>query len=212
MELQQLNQVDEPGTTTPPTIMPGSALSQDRYKKYVAFTLLFALLGGYNAAVQPAGAGWRFFSYHPFLMVFGFVGMMGSSALTKKLGGYANTKLHGILASSGLVMAFAGLYVIYRNKEAMGKEHLTTTHSIAGIITMTGASMAALAGALFLHPDFGLDKTNQSIRFGHKWFGRSMIASAFVTCFLGLSQMTSNKLILAFFAIPLCILVPITLI
>eukprot|EP01083_Nonionella_stella_P133024 404463_1 len=118
MELQQLNQVDEPGTTTPPTIMPGSALSQDRYKKYVAFTLLFALLGGYNAAVQPAGAGWRFFSYHPFLMVFGFVGMMGSSALTKKLGGYANTKLHGILASSGLVMALLDfmLFIVIRKQ------------------------------------------------------------------------------------------------
>ena len=37
-----------------------------------------SFITGYNAAVQPAGAGWRFFSYHPFLMVFGFVGMMGS--------------------------------------------------------------------------------------------------------------------------------------
>ncbi len=79
-------------------------VQSSNYRSHVGLTIVFALMAGYKSAVQPEGAGWRFFSYHPFLMVFGFVGMMGASALTKKLGGYANTKLHGILASSGLLM------------------------------------------------------------------------------------------------------------
>jgi len=57
-----------------------------------------------------------------------------------------------------------GLYVIYRHKEILGKEHLTTAHSLAGIVTMVGTLMASMAGGIFLHPDFGVDKTNQTIR------------------------------------------------
>jgi hypothetical protein len=46
-----------------------------------------------------------------------------------------------------------------------GKHHLTTTHALAGIITMTGTTMASMAGGIFLHPDFGVDKTNKTIRY-----------------------------------------------
>ena len=59
----------------------------------------------------------------------GMVGLMGSAALTKKRGGYTNTKMHGIMASTGLMLAFGGFYVIYQNKESMGKQHFTTYHS-----------------------------------------------------------------------------------
>ena len=45
------------------------------------------------AAVQPSGAGWREFSWHPFLMTSGFVGMFGAATMTKKRGGYTNTKV-----------------------------------------------------------------------------------------------------------------------
>lgn len=54
---------------------------------------------------------------------------MGAAALTKKRGGYTNTKMHGIMAITGMVLGGAGLYVIYQNKESMGKEHFTTLHS-----------------------------------------------------------------------------------
>ncbi len=94
----------------------------------------------------------------------------------------------------------------------MGKEHITTTHAVFGIVTMAGATMAAIAGGLFLHPDFGMDKTNRTIRFAHKWFSRSMILSAWITCVLGLKQVTSDTSILAAFVVPLLGLVPITLI
>jgi len=88
---------EQPLTIEPANIenvnMAGPSLSQATHKKLVAAFVAFALIVGYTAATQPSGAGWRFFSWHPFLMVSGFVGMMGSAAATKKLGGYANTKV-----------------------------------------------------------------------------------------------------------------------
>lgn len=47
---------------------------------------------GYTTGIQPAGE-WRFFSWHPLLMTVGMVGCMGVGAVTKKLGGYENTKV-----------------------------------------------------------------------------------------------------------------------
>jgi hypothetical protein len=55
--------------------------------------------------------------------------MMGVAAVTKKRGGYTNTKLHGMIAWAGLILAGGGLYVIYQHKESMGKNHYTTYHS-----------------------------------------------------------------------------------
>jgi hypothetical protein len=156
LTIETQSETVEPTTETMP--------SSQRYQTLVGTFVLYALIVGYTVAVQPSGAGWRFFSWHPFLMILGFVAMMGTSAVTKKLGGYKNTKLHGMLASGGLFMTFGGLYVIYRNKELMGKEHITSTHAVFGIVTMAGCIMAMLAGGIFLHPDFGVDKTNKTVR------------------------------------------------
>lgn len=191
--------------------MPGPTISEERKNILVLAFSIFTFLAGYIVATQPSGAGWRFFSWHPFLMVFGFIGMMGSAAIIKKKGGYSNTKTHGIISSLGLLTSFAGLYVIYENKERMGKEHITTTHALCGIITISLAVMPALAGAIFLHPDFGIDKTNQLYRKVHKWFARIVIASAWTTCVFGLMQLTSDLKILSIFAVPLAILAPMTL-
>ena len=94
----------------------------------------------------------------------------------------------------------------------MGKEHITTAHGVAGLITMTGALMVSLAGGIFLHPDFGVDKTNQTIRFAHKWLSRSVMALAWITCLFGLMTLTKNPAILGLFSVPLLILAPLTLI
>jgi hypothetical protein len=196
--------------STETTAMP--SISQTHSKTLIGAFFAFTIVVGLTVAMQPTGAGWRFFSWHPFLMVSGFIGMMGSAAITKKLGGYANTKLHGMMASGGLLMAFGGLYVIYRNKEILGKEHITTTHGLAGLITMTGALMVSLAGGIFLHPDFGADKTNKTIRFAHKWFSRLVMAGAWITCLFGLMTLTKNPAILGLFSVPLLILAPLTLI
>lgn len=70
-------------------------------------------------------------SYHILMLSYniGMVGMMGSAAITKKRGGYTNTKLHGIMTMTGMLLAGGGFYVIYQNKESMGKNHFTTLHS-----------------------------------------------------------------------------------
>ena len=130
----------------------------------VAIYILYTIIVGYTVSTQPTGAGWRYFSWHPFLMVTGFITMMGVSALIKKKGGYVNTKLHGMISSAGTFMVFGGLYVIYQHKESIGKDHVTTTHAIFGIVTVACCVMAMMAGGVFLHPDFGFDKTNKTIR------------------------------------------------
>jgi len=192
--------------------MAGPAITDAKKNKLVAAFIAFSTILGYLAATLPTGAGWRFFSWHPFLMTTGFIGMMGSSAIIKKRGGYANTKLHGILSSTGLMMAFGGLYVIYKHKENMGKDHITTIHGLAGIITIAAAVLPAMAGVVFLHPDFGIDKTNQTYRFAHKWLGRIVMTSAWITVFFGLMKLTSDIKILAAFAVPLVVLASMTLI
>mmetsp|Transcript_30161 Transcript_30161/g.72398 ORF Transcript_30161/g.72398 Transcript_30161/m.72398 type:complete len:146 (-) Transcript_30161:240-677(-) len=145
-------------------------------------------------------------------MICGFMGAMGIAAVTKKRGGYTNTKNHGTLSSVGLIMACIGMYIIYRNKDIHGRPHFTSNHAWMGIATMVCAFMPAMFGVVFLHPDFGQDKMNKSYRFAHKWCSRTAIIGAYVTGFLGLTKMTQDPLVLASYALPLMILAPFTLI
>lgn len=80
--------------------------------------IVFSLGAGYMAGVQPSGAGWRDFSWHPFLMTCAFVGAFGAAAVTKKRGGYTNTKAHGILAWLGNFLALG----MYRRELCVSKE------------------------------------------------------------------------------------------
>ena len=66
--------------------------SDMQYWTLVVILVAFSLVGGYTAGIQPAGE-WRFFSWHPFLMTSGMVALAGVGAVTKKMGGYANTKV-----------------------------------------------------------------------------------------------------------------------
>eukprot|EP00980_Cylindrotheca_fusiformis_P003761 scaffold834_cov123-Cylindrotheca_fusiformis.AAC.8 len=141
-------------------------------------------------------------------MISGFVGLMGISAVTKKLGGYSNTKYHGYLSCAGLTAAFGGMYVIYKNKDMHNKPHFTSTHAWMGIATLTCAFLPAVAGLVFLHPDFGTSKTNKFYRFVHKWCARSAIVAAYITGYWGLSKMTQDPWVLASYAIPLIALEP----
>mmetsp|Transcript_24336 Transcript_24336/g.55503 ORF Transcript_24336/g.55503 Transcript_24336/m.55503 type:complete len:183 (-) Transcript_24336:134-682(-) len=153
--------------------------------------LLIGTGGGYLCGVTPGGS-WSFFSWHPFLMMVSYISLMGMGALTKKLGGYKNTKMHGILSSVAVACAGGGYWVIYKNKENYGRPHLMTLHGKAGFGVLLGSVGAMLFGAIFLHPDFGTDKTNKTIRKFHKIFGRSMIAASYVVCILGLRTLTTN--------------------
>merc|ERR1740133_751168 len=89
------------------------------YTFLVATFLAYSMGVGYYVSTRPRGK-WRSpFSYHPFLMTVGMIGMMGIGAITKKLGGFTNTKLHGLIASTGYLFACGGLYAIYQNKNLM---------------------------------------------------------------------------------------------
>ena len=99
--------------------MAGPQLSQSTHKNLVAAFLAFTAIMGYMAATS--GGGWSFFSYHPFLMVTGFIGMMGSAAVTKKLGGYTNTKVCMCMRESYFPM-YPTLTVSFGNLFSAGYE------------------------------------------------------------------------------------------
>mmetsp|Transcript_23805 Transcript_23805/g.33290 ORF Transcript_23805/g.33290 Transcript_23805/m.33290 type:complete len:201 (-) Transcript_23805:443-1045(-) len=180
------------------------------YGGMVAIFVLFSLGAGYKVATLSTGA-WTQFSWHPFLMTSGMVGMMGISAITKKRGGYLNTKMHGILSWVGLCMALGGLYSVYQYKTDMGQEHFTSAHSIAGAGLLGSCVGAGMVGGIFLHPDFGVDKTNKQIRLIHKMFSRIILILSWVTAFLGLVQLTEEPMTLVAYGVPLMALIPFTL-
>jgi hypothetical protein len=190
-------------------VMAGQPITAAKKNKLVAAFIAFSIILGYFAASL---SGWSFFSWHPFLMITGFIGILGSSAIIKKQGGYTNTKLHAILSSTGLMMAFGGLYVIYKNKENIGHEHFISIHAHAGIMTIAVAVLPAIAGGVFLHPDFGIDKTNKTYRSAHKWSARIVMTSAWITALFGLMKLTSDIKILATFIVTLVVLAPMTLV
>lgn len=54
--------------------------------------ILYSIIAGYIAGIQPTNQ-FRYFSYHPLLMTCGMIGSMSIGAITKKIGGYMNTKV-----------------------------------------------------------------------------------------------------------------------
>jgi Eukaryotic cytochrome b561 len=208
------------------------------YELLVAAFAIFALAGGYIAGIQPINQ-WRFFSWHPFLMTTGMVGLAGIGAITKKLGGYTNTKvqtnllaktelhtyhllsphlsfvvfqLHAIIGWLAIFTSAGGIYCIYRNKEINGYHHLKSTHSWCGVGVAISFVSMGLAGSIFLHPDFGIDKTNTLIRTAHKWASRATIALAWITALAGLLQLGAKPWVLVLYALPLLALAPLSLI
>jgi hypothetical protein len=50
-------------------------LATGKYVLFVSILVAHALFGGYWAGTRPNGAGWRFFSWHPLLMMIGEVAL-----------------------------------------------------------------------------------------------------------------------------------------
>ncbi len=209
---------DETTTTAPPPL-PTSLPAQNNkptetsYRLLVITFLVYSLYVGWFVSTRPKGKWKSPFSWHPFLMTAGMVGSMGIGAVTKKLGGYTNTKLHGMLASFGYMLSLGGIYAIYHNKNLYGSPHFTSTHGKIGIALMIAMVGPLLAGGIFLHPDFGVDKTNKMIRKIHKMFSRVLMAVAWMNSLYGLYHMRKHHpLELILYGFPLLVLMPLTLI
>ena len=66
-------------------------LPTGQYTIFVAILALHSIIGGYWAGTRPNGAGWRFFSWHPLLMMLGeyhdyFVMMVAQLNLERGVG------------------------------------------------------------------------------------------------------------------------------
>jgi hypothetical protein len=109
-------------------------------------------------------------------------------------------------------MILGGLYVIYTNKSNNGADHFTSNHGKAGLACVVCSIGAGMAGSIFLHPDFGMDKTNKQIRFIHKTFARVVIACAWMVAVSGMYTLTSDIMSQAIVAVPLLVFAPFTLI
>ena len=110
------------------------------------------------------------------------------------------------------MLTLGGFYAIYKNKNNWGKDHFTTTHGQAGLAIIISAIGAGLVGGVFLHPDFGMDKTNKSIRYAHKMFARALLMAGWGTAFYGFYTMTQDPVDLAIFGLPLLVLAPYSLV
>jgi hypothetical protein len=165
----------------------------------ILYTILAA---GYVASLPTK---WIWFSWHPLTMIISFVLLASNAALLKKIGGYNNTKLHGMLMGAAIALSLFGWYVIYTNKEASGKKHLTTYHGQIGCGVLLGYIGLGLFGSVALDPQWGQFKTNKTFRAIHKFAGRVMTALAWVVCVLGFATMQKELWKQAVFGVPLLI-------
>ena len=104
------------------------------------------------------------------------------------------------------------MYIIYTNKNNNGSEHFTTYHGKFGLAVIVSCIGIGMAGGLFLHPDFGIDKTNTTIRFAHKTGARITLAMAWMCCVSGMYTLTQETTMLGMLIVPLVALFPFTLI
>ena len=125
------------------------------------------------------GTPWRWFSWHPLMMMLAFIAAAGSGILTKHKGGRENTITHGGCMIIALVLSLGGWYVIYQQKIMLGKPHNTSWHALLGLVAIGGYALGALSGATALHPDWGVAKTVQPVRLAHKFVARASSLSAF---------------------------------
>lgn len=191
-------------TTTQTSVMAGKDAKPEVRKIYEQIkwpVILYVILAaGYVASIPGK---WIWFSWHPLTMIVSFIGLAINGAMIKKIGGYDNTVTHGKLMNAGVAIALFGWYVIYSNKEMNNKPHLVTLHAKLGVVAMLGYLGLGVVGLLALHPDFGFLKTNQTVRFAHKWSGRAMTALAWYVCVLGFAKMQPELWKQLLFGVPL---------
>ena len=138
---------------------------------------------------------WRWFDWHPLSMSLGFVGLASLAVLKKRVGGKGPTIQHGNMANAGVLFGIAGWYVIYSNKEMLGKQHLTSLHGKLGATSLVSFIILGLVGALGLHPDFGKVKTNTVVRKVHKYSGKAALLLSWSAAFTGFIKFESSLMV-----------------
>jgi hypothetical protein len=109
------------------------------------------------------------------------------------------------------MLAWGGYYVIYQNKELSGKAHLTSYHALGGLACLVISTMIGMVGSAFLHPDWGILKTNKTVRWAHKTGARVVIALGWCVAVMGLKQLTGDYITLGVYAAPLILALPAVL-
>ena len=143
------------------------------------------------------------FMWHPILMIIAYVPLALNAILIKKVGGYQNTKTHGILMFLSTLLTIGSLYVIYTNKAKYNKPHFTSWHGLVGIIDLGIFYVVQYVGFLGLHPDFGFLRTNKTVRFLHKWAGKAALTIGLFSMIMGFRQLERSLIIQVLFSIPL---------
>lgn len=143
------------------------------------YGLLFGLYSGFNRG------SFSWYTWHPLTMMLGFVTLAGNAALIKKVKGLENTRKHSNWMLIAIAITLFGWYVIYDIKEERKKQHLKSWHGKVGAGVMIGYLAVGIFGAIALNPDFGLLKTNQTVRVAHKWAGRVLTLAAWWCCVTG---------------------------
>ena len=172
------------------------------FKRFSMPSMVF----GVAAAVyvlQLSGGPQRWFSWHPVLMTLACIPVIINATLLKKIGGLVNTRWHGYLFVLTTLLTVGGWYVIYSNKEMNGYPHLTSWHSWTGLFVLASFCGSSVFGLVALFPDWGVLKTNKSVRWMHKWGARVTIAVSWVTLVSGFIKLQPELTHQAIFAVPL---------
>jgi len=147
--------------------------------------IMYGIIFGFYIGYVKTHGKYLWFSWHPFFMMLSYIGLSSNAALIKKIGGYENTRTHGIYMIISILLSSFAWYVIYSNKEMFKRKHLTTIHGKLGVAIMISYFMLGIFGAIALNPDWGLFRSNKTMRLVHKVFGRLSTAAAWFCCLLG---------------------------
>ena len=194
--------------STDPIMLNSISKTEQNIAKYNALKYPIIAFGVIAVIYIASIAGsWPlpWFYWHPIAMTTAFVPLALNAILIKRIGGYENTKMHGILMFISALLAAFAFYVIYTNKSMRNKPHFTSTHGQGGLLCLVLYFGIGLVGFLGLHPDFGFLKTNQNIRFAHKWAGKVAVAIGLLSLIFGFGKVQENIFIQALFGLPLCV-------
>ena len=128
------------------------------------------------------------FIIHPLLAILGTVALPVPAVILRRYKGYWSKKIHAyffIVATSSVCLS---MYVIYVHKNAKGKQHFQTSHSLYGATLLAAYLLFSLVGSVALDPDWSLISNETVIdymKWGHKFAGRIFIAVGFWVCLSG---------------------------